>query len=92
MHKPGRRLVRPALERTYEKPHTEKEMPAVEAPTTTEEVKNGTTSHEPEVPTNRLALCKLEFFLNDRTSQSVFLYICLIRALRNLLLKYFFTD
>lgn len=66
MHKPGRRLVRPALERTYEKPHTEKEMPAVEAPTTTEEVKNGTTSHEPEVPTNRLALCKLEFFLIKR--------------------------
>ncbi|KAF3329142.1 nuclear-pore anchor isoform X2 [Carex littledalei] len=48
VRKSARRLVRPAL--VTEEPHTDTEMPAAEAPATTEEVKTGTTSNDPEAP------------------------------------------
>lgn len=57
VRKPGRRLVRPALERTEEL-HTDTEMPAAEAPAATEEVKVGMTSHEPEAPTSGTSLLR----------------------------------
>jgi nucleoprotein TPR len=57
VRKPGRRLVRPALERT-EEVHTDTEMPTAEAPGATEEVKVSIISHEPEAPPSSASLLR----------------------------------
>jgi nucleoprotein TPR len=49
VRKPGRRLVRPALERT-EEVHADTEMPAAEIPGASEEVEVSMASREPEAP------------------------------------------
>ncbi|KAJ4756884.1 Nuclear-pore anchor [Rhynchospora pubera] len=57
VRKPGRRLVRPALERT-EQPQTDTEMPAAETGATTEEIKTGTISQATETPSASSSLVR----------------------------------
>ncbi|KAJ3700618.1 hypothetical protein LUZ61_004323 [Rhynchospora tenuis] len=57
VRKPGRRLVRPALERT-EQPHTDTEMPAAEVGAITDEIKTGTISQATETPSASSSLVR----------------------------------